>query len=213
MKKTLSLFLVLTMLVITGLASSETLEIRVGKPSSCSLETFMYNFNAMQNETGYTFSWNENIGEYNNFQVYTGMSEDEMTAVMIYTMNDGIALATILGRIQLDYNDQTSAVKLSTWLNTAISSMTFGLYIGDNGAESVDINVLSDRFANDLLPLVSDMTACMNDEEKLTEGFACCSSVLGFPTGIKVLGTRSSTSITLEITISVTSSDGQIIIS
>ena len=178
MKKAFSLLLVLTMLTVAGLAGSEALEVRIGRPSACSLETFKYNFDTRQNDTGHVFSWNEKAGTYNDYQVYSGSSEDGMTAAMIYTMNGGVALATVIGKLTLDYSDPAYAEKLSTWLSTAISSMTFGLYIGDNSAESVDISVLSDRFSKDLLPLVSDMAAGMSDEKKLREGFACSAACL-----------------------------------
>ena len=132
MKKTYALLLALIMLITTNIASSETLEIRMGTPSACPLETFRLSFETTQKEAGSIILWNENPVNYNDYMVYSGLSEDETTAIMIYTMNDCIACATVLGQLTIEYNDQASAEKLSSWLSTAISGMTFGFYVGEN---------------------------------------------------------------------------------
>ena len=212
MKKTFALLLAWMILITISMAISETLDIQVGTPSVCSLESFRLCFETMQKEIGNTFLWNENPGINNDYIVYSGMSEDGMTAAMIYTMNNCVACATVLGELSAEYSAQAGTEKLSTWLTTAISGMTFGFYLGENSVESIDRSELSDRFYMELLPLMSDMAEGMNDTEKVQEGIVCSSTILGFPTGLKIQGIPNSTGITLNISIFVTSPDGQIII-
>ena len=211
MKKLLALLLALMMLAAAGAAAAETLEIKPGTPSACPPETFKLYFGYMESQSGYNFVWDDEIGTDGDYKVYSGKSEDGMMTVNIYSLDGGVVYAEGVGSITFDDTpDQDSARKFGEWFGASIGGMSYGFYIGENGAESVDEN-LSNKYTNDLLSLVSGMTESMSDEAKLMKGVVFNGSILGYPSGLEVHGTAYGAGGSLEMKVIVTSADGQLI--
>ncbi len=211
MKKILALILALMLLAVAGLAGADTLEVEAGTPSGCSIEMFKLYFSAMEESAGYKFVWNDNVYNDGNYLVYSGKSGDDVMTINIYTLNGNVVYAEGVGSISANLSDQAAAQSFGEWFGAAIGGMTFGLYIGENGAASVDVN-LTNKFTNDLLPLTTVLTSELSSDEKLANGVVGTATVLGYPTGLEMKGVAMGTSVLMTMKIMVTSSDGKLLV-
>jgi hypothetical protein len=210
MKKILALVLIMALMAAAaGSACAETLEFEAGTPSGVTPEEFKMYFTILEENSGYNFIWEDDIGTDNAYSVYKGASEDGMMTMNIYAADGGVVYAEGVGNLVIDINDADSAVKFGEWFGASISGMAFSFQIGDHGTESLDDDTLS-KFNDDLMKLVNEISEGIADVKRLSDGFAVSSPVLSYPIGLEAQGGVNGSTANITMRILAFSADGKL---
>ena len=103
MKKILALVLIMALMAAAaGSACAETLDFEAGTPSKVTPEEFKTYFTILEEDSGYNFIWEDDIGTDNAYSVYKGASEDGMMTMNIYAADGGVVYAEGVGNLVID---------------------------------------------------------------------------------------------------------------
>ena len=206
MKKIFALLLALMMLFAAGTACAETLEFEPGTPSVTSPEVFKLYFAMIAGQSGYNFTWEDEVGTDGSYSVYTGHSEDGLMSLNIYAMNGGVVYSEAIGTATI--SDAESAEKFGEWFGAAVGGSVISLLIGEKGTQALDEDA-TNRFTNDLMGLVAFLQGGSTTDEQLAKGAVYTTTCLDYPTGLEITGIAGSTGVTMSLRILVSVQDGQ----
>lgn len=208
MKKIFALVLALIMLAAVVPACADTLVFESGSPSAtCTPEIFKLFFNAMEQASGYTFTWDEDAAAEGDYTVYTGQSSDGIMTIKIYAQGEGVVYTEAFGSISVDMSDMASVQQFGSWFGAAMSGMDMAYFISEVGSANITAEIQT-QFTNELNAMVALLGADLDDEAKLRNGAVEVVTVLGYPCGMEIRGSSSGNLITLDMKVIVTGTDG-----
>ncbi len=210
MKKILALLLALAMILASGLAFADTIELTPGTPTGCGAELFKAYFTVMTQNAGYAFSWDDNARSAGNSDIWYAVSEDGAMMVYIFCVDGNVSYVQGSGSLTVDLSDSESAEMFGQWLGAALSGSCLSIYIGEESPE--DITEVATQFQNELTPLLYSVTSKLTSDEQLKNGVADIATVVNYPCGMEMSGSTDGTTVTLNMQFYVGSKDAQLVI-
>ena len=210
MKKILALLLALTMILASGLAFADVIVLTPGTPTGCGAELFKAYFTVMTQNAGYNFTWTTTPLSEDGTDVYTALSEDGAMTVKAFCVDGNVSYVLGYGSLSVDTTDQASAEKFGEWLGAALSGACLSIYAGDEGPDAVA--GITDQFQNEVTPLLYSVTSKLTSDEKMKNGVADITTVLGYPCGMLISGAAEGTTVNMTMQVYVGSKDTQLVI-
>ena len=208
MKKMLALLLAAVMISVCCPVFADTLEIAPGTPAACDIDTFKVYFGALTSGGNYTFTFDDGFETEGDYQVYTASTGDSRSALKVYTRDGNFCFAECAGSMTASVGDTDTAGGFAEWFGAAFGGIILSVYIGEgNPADQATI----EAFNSDIVPLLTDLMAGLSDANRLAEGIVCTGTVLGYPAGMEVNGSVEDITVTLNLRVAVTGTDGQLI--
>ncbi|MBR6706715.1 MAG: hypothetical protein IKI84_08565 [Clostridia bacterium] len=179
MKKILSSFLVIALLLGSCSAFADTVSWSTGSGFKASPSTFKTYFNTFCSASNYTFNWRDSTKTDGSYTVYTAKSTDSTFTIKMYVKNN---------KVHMVYGEASAyssgAETMGSWLGAALMTSAYALYFCEHFNIPQDI---IDGSMGELSSVVSKISSLGSySESQLRSGIVLKGELCGYPYALEL---------------------------
>jgi hypothetical protein len=206
MKKAISILLALILCAVSCCAFADTLEVQAGAPLNSTFDTFKTTYD-LYGSSNLPLSWESGSTTEGEFEVYTGKANNGEIEVKVYTTGGKVSHLIATGSKTVSMTNMSDAQALGQDIGTVLGIAIMAVYTVDGG--KLDTSLIN-QFTEDLQAVLTPLTEGLTNADKLENGVAASSLVIGYPTGLEISATGASTAATISWKVIITSKDSKL---
>jgi len=203
MKKAVSILLTLVLIAVSCCAFADSLEIQAGAPMTPTFDEFKTTY-SLYGESSMPITWENGSTTEGEFEIYTGYAKDREIELKVYTAGGKVSHLIATGSKTVSMTDMSAAQELGEAIGTVLGIGIMAVYTLDTGTP--DASLIS-TFTNDLQSVLTPLTDGLSNSTRMQDGVASESLVLGYPTGLEVSATGTTSSATISWKLVIGSKD------